>query len=243
MWVLRARYWLGADPQALAGLYGYGPRPPVAAGVVAVLARAPVAGQAKTRLAASIGRSAAARAQRRFTIDTVHNALAAGLGRVSLWCAPDAAHRFFRALHRRTGIDLQAQVEGDLGRRMAAVAERHFESTPGLPLLMVGTDCPVLSPGHLQQAARMLSQHEAVLIPALDGGYVLLGLRRMVPEVFEDIAWSTPHVLAQTRVRLRAAGATWCEMEPLWDVDGLDDWQRYVELRRARPRAQVEPAG
>ena len=70
-------------------------------------------------------------------------------------------------------------------------------------------------------------------IPALDGGYVLLGLRVLLPEVFSGIAWSTPKVLAQTRERLRAAGASWCELPPLWDVDEAPDWQRYQEVLAA----------
>ena len=74
-----------------------------------------------------------------------------------------------------------------------------------------------------------------MLIPAEDGGYVLLGLRRPLPQVFEGIAWSTPQVLAQTRDRLRSAGASWTELEPLWDVDEAADW-----LRLQRLRAQIE---
>jgi glycosyltransferase A (GT-A) superfamily protein (DUF2064 family) len=71
-----------------------------------------------------------------------------------------------------------------------------------------------------------------VLIPAEDGGYVLLGLRRPLPPVFEDMAWSTPQVLAQTRARWRAAGRQLAELPALWDVDEPADWDRLQHLRR-----------
>ncbi len=230
MWSLRARHFLGADPHVLARRYGYAPRPPAARATIAILAKAPVAGLAKTRLARAIGAAAAARAQRRFTLDTLHAARAAALGDVSLWCAPDTTHRFFRALAAAQGVEVLPQAQGGLGERMHAAAAHHFTRQPDTPWLVAGTDCPLLSPGQLQAAARALASHDAVLIPALDGGYVLLGLRRMVPEVFSGIEWSTTGVMAQTRERLRGAGASWCELPPLWDVDEAADWQRLQAL-------------
>lgn len=209
MWQLRARYFFGADPRALALRYGYvaGPVPPVAA--VAVLAKAPVPGWAKTRLARSIGAIAAARAQRKFSRLTVCAAQQAGLGPVTLWCAPDTSHRFFRALDRDHRVELLAQPTGDLGVRMRQAVQHHFAQAEPAPLLIVGTDCPLLSPGHLHQAAAALADHDAVLIPAEDGGYALVGMRRPLPDVFSAITWSTPQVLQQTRERLRALGASW----------------------------------
>jgi rSAM/selenodomain-associated transferase 1 len=175
----------------------------------------------------ALGEARAARLQRRLTLDVLQAAGAASLGPVELWCAPDARHRFFRALRRHCGIVTQAQVAGDLGARMQAVMDAHFAASgPGQPLLIVGTDCPLLAPGHLQQAARALATHDSVLIPAEDGGYVLLGLARPLPQVFRAIAWSTAQVAAQTRERLRGAGATWTELPPLADLDEPADWAR-----------------
>ena len=235
MWRLRAAWFFGAAPQALADRYGYSRRPAPAAAGVAILAKAPVAGLAKTRLIPALGARGAARLQRQFSLQTLHTAQASGVGSVTVWCAPNAGHRFFRALARVRGTNCATQPEGNLGARMQHACKQHFAQHPGLPLLLVGTDCAVLAPGHLQAAARALLQHDAVLIPAEDGGYVLLGLRRPLPQVFEGIAWSTPQVLAQTRDRLRLAGASWTELEPLWDVDEAPDWQRLQRLR-----AQIE---
>lgn len=231
MWQLRMAYFLGAAPQALALRYGYAPAPVVPAAAVAVMAKAPIEGLAKTRLAPALGLAGAARAQRRFTLDTLYCARAAALGpkqsegQIALWCAPDAQHRFFRAV--RTWVDAcWVQTPGDLGARMGHAFQHHFDQQPGLPLLLVGTDCAALAPGHLQQAALALQDHDVVLIPAEDGGYVLIGMRRWVPQVFQAIHWSTHQVLLQTRRQLQASGASWAELEPLWDVDEPADWKR-----------------
>ena len=157
-------------------------------------------------------------------------AQAVALGYVTLWCAPDVSHRFFRALHRTTGVTLRPQPQADLGARMQEAFSYHYKANPGMPLLLVGTDCPAMAPGHLQQAAAALQAHDVVLIPAEDGGYVLIGMRRLVPEAFADMTWSTPNVLADTRVRLQAAGVTWCELPALWDVDEPTDWARLQAL-------------
>ncbi|HYF21555.1 MAG TPA: TIGR04283 family arsenosugar biosynthesis glycosyltransferase [Ramlibacter sp.] len=225
MWRLRFAYWRGADSRELALRYGYAPAEPVPPFALAVLAKAPVPGLAKTRLAPLLGTVGAARAQRRFLLDTARMALEAAPGAVTVWAAPDEQHRCFRALRRRCGFTVLPQPAGDLGARLRHAMQAHFAASAG-HWLVVGTDCPLLAPGHLQAAARALDQHDAVLVPAEDGGYVLLGLRRPLPAVFEAIDWSTPRVLAQTRERLAAAGASWQELPPLWDVDEPADWQR-----------------
>ena len=236
MWWLRAAYFFGASPGALARRYGHTPRPEAASAALSIMARAPLAGQAKTRLAPLLGTRGAARAQRYFTRRTVHLAAAADMGEVTLWCAPDTGQRFFRALHRVDGVALQSQGEGDLGTRMRQVFVHHFAqySSPSNPagraLLLMGTDCPVLAPGHLQAAARALQQHDVVVVPAEDGGYVLIGMRRPVLEVFDVIDWSTPRVMAQTRAQLFRAGASWIELPTLWDVDEPADWLRLQQL-------------
>ncbi|MCU0932312.1 MAG: TIGR04283 family arsenosugar biosynthesis glycosyltransferase [Serpentinimonas sp.] len=231
MWRLRAHYFAAGDRVAasrqLALDYGYTVRPMAA---VSILAKAPVPGLAKTRLQPLLGAAGAARAQRAFTLRALRTAFEASTGPCTLWCAPDPAHRLFRLLRLRFGIACAAQSGGDLGQRMAHTVAEHFREHPGLPLLLMGTDCPALTPAHLQAAAAALVDHDAVLIPAEDGGYVIIGLRQprpgLFPEVFQGVAWSTERVAAQTRERLQAAGARWAELPTLWDVDEPQDWLR-----------------
>jgi rSAM/selenodomain-associated transferase 2/rSAM/selenodomain-associated transferase 1 len=233
MWRLRAAYALGADPATLARAYGYRDAPPAPPPAdIAILAKAPVPGFAKTRLVPALGAAGAARLQRRFLHEALAGALAAGPGAVTLWCAPDASHRAFRAVAQRCGVRCVAQAEGDLGARLAAVAATR---RVGRPLLIMGTDCPLLGPGLLQAAARALQDADAVLLPAEDGGYALIGLARDIPGLFDGIAWSTGAVAEQTRERLAAAGARWHELPAVWDVDEPADWHRLQALTAPPP--------
>jgi rSAM/selenodomain-associated transferase 1 len=190
---------------------------------IAILAKAPVPGYAKTRLIPRLGAAGAAALQAEFLARTVRTALAAGIGPVTLWCSPDTAHPAFAACAADGQLRLHGQPGGDLGARMAAaVAGSCAEGGT----LVIGTDCPALTATGLRAAAAALADHDAVLIPAEDGGYVLIGLRRTAPSLFRDIPWSTPQVLAATRDRLRAAGLSWHEPAALWDVDHPADLAR-----------------
>jgi rSAM/selenodomain-associated transferase 2/rSAM/selenodomain-associated transferase 1 len=230
MWRLRAAWAAGHDAHTLARRYGYTPRTGAA---VAVMAKAPVPAQAKTRLVPLIGEAGAARAQRGFILRTLATARQASIGPLTLHCALDAAHRLFRLLAQRHGVVCLPQADGDLGDRMAAVMADHFTKQQKTPLLIIGTDCPALTPAHLQQAADALQTSDAVLIPAEDGGYVLIGLRRPLPDVFQQVDWSTQRVMLQTRERLSAIGAHWVELPVLWDVDDPQDWQRWQAMANA----------
>ncbi len=167
---------------------------------VAILAKAPIPGTTKTRLIPSIGAHAAAVLQERLTERTVETALAAAIGPVTLWCAPDPGHPTFRDLAARHALALKRQPDGDLGARMlAAMAESDG------PTLLIGTDCPVLTPAHLRAAAEALRDADVVLIAAEDGGYVLIGTRAPEPELFAGIAWGTASVMQETRSAHRRA--------------------------------------
>lgn len=191
---------------------------------VAVLAKAPIPGLAKTRLIPALGARGAAQLQRRLTRQAIRTALAAGLGPVTLWCAPDARHRLFRTLHKACDVPCLVQASGDLGERMHTAFRLHCASGP---VLLIGTDCPPLTPQHLRDAAQaLLDGHEAVFLPAEDGGYVLVGLRSPQPALFRDMGWSTSSVMENTRQRARAAGVAWREFETLWDLDVPADLER-----------------
>jgi hypothetical protein len=191
---------------------------------VAVLAKAPVPGWAKTRLIPALGPRGAARLQRRLTRVAVQTACDAGLGPVTLWCAPDARHRLFRALQQTTRLQCRDQPEGDLGERMHTAFRVHCAQGP---LLLIGTDCPALRPAHLRQAAQALADgDEAVFYPAEDGGYVLVGLRQPQAALFSDMAWSTAEVMSETRLRARRLNLQLREFETLWDVDVPEDLAR-----------------
>jgi rSAM/selenodomain-associated transferase 1 len=194
---------------------------------VAILAKAPIPGTAKTRLIPAIGAHAAAVLQERLTERTVETAIAAAIGPVTLWCAPDPSHPSFRDLVARHAVTLKRQPDGDLGARMLAAMAA---SRP--PALVIGTDCPALTPAHLRAAANALANAAVVLIPAEDGGYVLIGARAAHLELFAGIAWGSSTVLAETRARIATLGLAAVELTPLWDLDTESDLAR---CERAHP--------
>ncbi|GAB4563280.1 MAG: TIGR04282 family arsenosugar biosynthesis glycosyltransferase [Rhizobacter sp.] len=190
--------------------------------VVIVMAKAPVAGFAKTRLIPALGaEGAAALAASLLDAAVLH---ATRHGPVDLCCAPDTHHPAFQRLADTHGIVLSAQGEGDLGARMARAFERHLAQHGAA--LMIGTDAPSIDTTMLQRAAQALSDADAVFIPALDGGYALIGLRRPAPTLFTDMAWSTATVMARTRERVRAAGLRHTELPAVADIDEPADLRR-----------------
>lgn len=204
---------------------------------IAILAKAPLPGLAKTRLIPRLGADGAAALQRWLLQRTVATAIVADVGPVTLWCAPDPQHPEFAVAAAFGAVALRRQPAGDLGARMLA-ALAGSPTTAGT--LLIGTDCPVLTPGRLRQAAGRLREHLATVIPAEDGGYVLIGARRAEPRLFAGVDWGSDRVMAQTRARLAELAWRWHEDTPLWDVDRAEDFAR---LCARFPDAFALPAG
>jgi len=193
--------------------------------VLIVFARAPEPGRVKTRLAPLLGERGAARLYARMLEQTLRTASAAGVGRVELYCAGGIRSPYFRDIQERFSVRLRSQGRGDLGERMYRALRRH----PGA--VLIGSDCPALRSTDLRAAVRELHAGvHAVLSPAEDGGYALIGLRRAARSVFDGVAWGGPEVLGQTRARLRRLGWRWRELRTVWDVDRPEDVAR---LRRS----------
>jgi hypothetical protein len=189
---------------------------------IAVLAKAPLPGLAKTRLAAALGDEGAADLQARFIARTATTAQSAAVGPVTLWAEPDLHHPVFQTMAALCDVALAIQPEGDLGARMIAAVEAAHG-----PAIVVGTDCPTLTPEHLRAAAlALLDGVDVVIVPVEDGGYGLIGMQRPEPALFQGMIWSTPLVMAETRRRLTRLGLSWREPARLWDVDWPADLDR-----------------
>ncbi|QJR16640.1 TIGR04282 family arsenosugar biosynthesis glycosyltransferase [Usitatibacter palustris] len=187
---------------------------------VTVFAKAPVAGEVKTRLVPLLGAEGAAALHAGLVRQALSIASQARLGPVELWCAPDETHPFFERCAAQFGATLHRQRGADLGARM------HAAFAAGTPRLLIGSDCPALSAADLHAAWGALTKCEAVFAPAEDGGYVLVGLARPQPSLFEGVNWGTAAVMTQTRARLEAGRIKWHELATLWDVDRPEDYAR-----------------
>lgn len=192
--------------------------------LIAVYARAPVPGEAKTRLIPVLGAGGAAVLHARLVRRMLGEAITAGIGPVELWCAPDDTHPFFAHCATRFDVALRTQAPGDLGARMAHTIADGLGRADAV--LLIGSDIPELSAGHLVRARDSLEGGDAVFIPAEDGGYVLAGASRALPGLFDGIAWGGPTVMQATRERAAAAGLRLTELEPLWDLDRPEDVSR-----------------
>lgn len=196
--------------------------------MIIVFANAPVPGGAKTRLIPALGEWRAARLHARLVRQAVSTALAAGCGRVEVHGR--SPHSFFSSLR----VPFRLQRGRDLGERMYHALSRN----PGA--ILIGSDCPELTAADLRRAARLLDAgYDAVLAPAEDGGYALIGLRRASKEFFQGIAWGSADVYAETVKRLNAY--RWRALREVWDVDRPGDLERLRSLRFAsagRPRVR-----
>ncbi|MDO3378197.1 TIGR04282 family arsenosugar biosynthesis glycosyltransferase [Geoalkalibacter halelectricus] len=194
--------------------------------VLGIFAKEPQAGQTKTRLCPPLSPAEAA-AFYAVSLEESVARMAAGAWRLVIFYSGKRDY-FARAF---PGVPLLAQQGAELGARMDH-ALRVLLDAGARAAVLIGSDSPDLPLEHVQEAFAALAGHEAVLAPALDGGYVLIGESRHHPELFADIPWSTSRVLAATRQRARAAGIDLRELAP-WD--DLDDWAALESLLARAP--------
>ena len=187
-----------------------------------VFARAPVPGHAKTRLIPALGAIGAAALAERMLVHILAQAVKSRAGPVELCMSPVPGHPAWDCSTLPGAALLTHQGEGDLGERMAR-AVRRVTAVHGQPVLLMGSDCPGLTAGILQESARQLDAHDAVLLPAADGGYVLIGLKSSCPALFDRMAWSTSSVALETLDRLAGLGMTVWLGPLLHDIDEAAD--------------------
>jgi uncharacterized protein len=195
------------------------------------MAKAPVAGRAKTRLAREIGTAPAMRFGRHSCAALLQRVSRDPRWRTTLAVTPDAAVAS-RIWPPR--IPVIGQGNGDLGHRM----QRLFQHKPGGPLVIIGTDIPGIACAHIAAAFRALGRNDVAIGPAADGGYWLIGMRRQRRAVspFAGVRWSSAHTLDDTLANL--AGCSVAFAETLADVDSAEAYRLYAAIfgRRVLPR-------
>ena len=185
--------------------------------ILQIFAKAPIVGKVKTRLKDAIGVLAAADLHKQLVRHCLQKF--SHIFEVQLWCYPDEFHPFFIECKTEFDINLYRQQGNDLGERMAIA----LNSMNPNPTILIGTDCPSLTVATLQDSFAALQQHQVVLGPAEDGGYVLIGMQQQFPELFTDISWGSSLVLEATRSRLSDLNLKWYETTIQWDVDRPQD--------------------
>jgi uncharacterized protein len=190
---------------------------------IAVFANAPVAGRAKTRLIPALGPAGAARLHYALLQQALEIALEADIGPVLLCCAEEDAT--LTDLAAKLHVPMRGQCSGDLGQRMSHTFAELLSRA--VSVILVGSDCPVRSALDFRDTGRYLASGcDAVLGPTEDGGYHLIALRSVQSALFDEIEWSTPAVMDQTRERMRSLHLRWHELPLRWDVDRPEDLAR-----------------
>lgn len=202
-----------------------------------VFAKAPQPGLAKTRLIPALGADGAAQLARHMLAHTLNHALDPSLqtrvGPVEVCMSPNADDPAWYGIAVAAAVQRSAQGEGDLGQRMARAVQR-TTAVPGSGVLLIGTDCPALTPALLSEAAAMLAQYDVVMLPATDGGYVLLGLKAPCPELFDGMPWSTAEVAALSLQRCARLGLSVWQGPTLPDIDEPADLRHLPDSLVAR---------
>lgn len=185
---------------------------------VIVFSRAPVPGRVKTRLVPRLGEWGAARLHARLTAQALRTARAAGCGPVELHIT--ARHSLLKGAALQRGCGLGERMQ----HALATALRRHRGA------IIIGADCPALRAEDVRRAARLLAGGcDVVLAPAEDGGYVLVGARRIPPAMFCGIRWGTGSVYGETTDRL--SRTRWRALRQLWDIDRPADLERLRSLR------------
>jgi rSAM/selenodomain-associated transferase 1 len=212
----------------------------VAATALIIFAKAPVAGESKTRLIPLLGEEGAVQAHeelvRRVLAEVSPLASDTSEFMACLWGA--SAHPTLGAWADEYGLSSQLQANGDLGQRMAHALESSLGAGAEQAIL-IGSDCPEMNAAYIRDAKTALAEADLVLGPAEDGGYVLIGinntpaLAEAYKALFTDVDWGSNRVLQQTVAKANVAGLTVALLDPRWDVDRPADWQRYLHLKNS----------
>jgi rSAM/selenodomain-associated transferase 1 len=195
-------------------------------------ARAPREGQVKTRLIPHLGAEGACELHCELTAWTGRQLLDSRLGPVELHVDGDAGHPLFARLKADGVAGIFAQRGSDLGERMYNALRDGLARFGSV--ILVGSDCPGIDPAYLRQATVALRGASVVLGPAADGGYVLIGARRVSASVFSGIAWGGDTVFGDTVAALERAGLEWAALPVLADIDRPSDLPVWEAVKSGR---------
>ena len=197
-------------------------------GKIIIFARTPLAGAVKTRLASGLGDEQALQIYIQLLRQTVETACNSGLAEVELHVSEEPEHPVFTSLQAAYAIKIRRQQGDNLGQRMYSALAHCLDTSRYC--LLIGTDCPNISAVYLEEAFAVLEQEQDVVIgPAEDGGYVLIGARRVEEEWFNDIPWGSQQVLQSSRGKLAADKVRYRELKTLWDIDRVADYHRWQQ--------------
>ena len=186
-----------------------------------VFAKNPILGKAKTRIAKQVGDVKALEIYEHLLTDVRHLCEKIDLHVACYYSAfidPNDAWTM--------SIDRHLQLQHpNLGDRMLAALQN--ELVHSQKVIIIGSDCPYITPNHIESVSQALDRVDTVIGPSTDGGFYLLGLRKIDDDIFDNIQWSSELVCQQLKMNLNQRAWTFSELEPLTDIDEYEDWLAY----------------
>jgi len=198
--------------------------------VLIVFAKAPVAGQVKTRLISDVGEQRATELYKKFLTITLETAEQAGFTEIQLWVSGDINHPYIKYLGNTFHVTLHQQKGNDLGERMSNA----FDSALAIysNAVLIGSDCPSLLNSDLNTAVDYLENgKDIVLGPAEDGGYYLIGMKKNKPELFLDVNWGKETVFSETCTLIEKNNLNLGVLEKRADIDRVSDLDSYYNMK------------
>ncbi len=186
-----------------------------------LFAKAPVPGKVKTRMQPRMDAACCARLATKMLIHSVENILRHWPGKLVLTVSPHAQFEVFQSLRSSVNMEIQVQIDGDLGLRMMHVLKRGVKET-GYSAVM-GSDVPHIPGGALENAYEQLTTRGNVIGPAMDGGFYFLGVGQEDERIFQDVVWGESTVLARVRANFSACGLALASCEECRDIDTWED--------------------
>lgn len=195
--------------------------------VLAVFTRTPELGKVKTRLQPHLSAQQALECHLLLLRNTLKQ-IQSDQYQIEIWVTPQTEHPILKQLATDFSLSLHQQVGTDLGQRMHHCLNNHTQS--GEHIVLIGSDCPDMDANYVQKAFAALQDHDVVLGPAKDGGYVLIGARQINTDVFKNIEWGSGRVYSQTVQKLSQAGLSFKSLTALDDIDNYYDVVKYRNL-------------
>ena len=191
-----------------------------------IFVKNPEAGKVKTRIAKTMGAEAALQAYHELLAHTENICTKTKSDRIVYY----GAHVDENDIWHETYYGKKCQSGSDLGSRMSAAFKEELQDDNNV--ILIGSDCGQLSTKILELAFKKLEKHDVVLGPTFDGGYYMIGMRTFIPELFQDIAWSTEKVYPATLIKVLLAGKSFCELPMLQDIDFEEDYLNWKKTKQ-----------
>lgn len=194
-----------------------------------VFAKSPVLNTVKTRLQVTYPPEFSLALHCALVNHCLHQWQQASICPLNLWLAGDVGS-FHQRLPNWASLPIHSQHGEDLGGRLLSAATNSLEDAGTQAVLLVGTDCPFIDAAYLQAACAALHNHDVVIGPADDGGYVLLGVKHAEPRLFSDIDWGSERVYEQTLAAIKLLNLSYSILPVLSDVDRPEDIEKLKPL-------------